>query len=1083
MVVKSSLLKDTFREIKNSLGRFLAIFIIVALGTGFFAGIKATAPDMKVTADNYFDDYRLMDFWLISTLGFNEKDIEKISKLEGIEGIAPSYSMDAIFQDADNEKVVKLISLPMDKVNSKDKDYINRVKLVKGRLPEKAGECLAERGKASTDSILLGSTVKLESGTEENILEKLENNEYKVVGLVESPQYIAFDRGTSTIGNGKVQSYIMVPEEEFKLPVYTDVYLTVKEARNIECFNEEYDNILSPTKKDLEHIGSIRKDARYEELKKEINEKLVEGKIELKEGEEKQREELAKAESELNEAKEKITKGERELKDKEANFNRTIKSAEKRLKDEESKLQLGESEYYKNIKSFNDKKAKANEEFKLAEIKIANGEKEIAAKEKELEQAKLGLNYITDEEEKAKTLAMIQDGEKEIEAGKKEISLSKIELEKGKSELNAGEQELKNAKKTIDEGKVKLESEKTKLENSKRTALREFENGHRELEKGQKEYDEGYEKYLKSKSESNEKIANAKKEIADGEDKLNKLEKPKWYILKRNQTKDFIEYEMAADRIDAVAKVFPVFFFLIAILVSLTTMTRMVDEERTYIGSLKAMGYKNIAIASKYIIYAAMASIGGSIVGLFIGFWALPTVIYNAYRIMYIMPPVIIEYNTHYAIISTLVAVAATTFAALVASYGELVETPANLLRPKAPKPGKRILLERIDFVWSKLKFSQKVTARNLFRYKRRLFMTILGIAGCTALLVAGFGLKDSITAIAKKQFDEIYKYEMVVDLKSSIGVEKSTKSIDKLKKDSRIEDYILIKEQPMDIGKESLEESANIIVPEDPDRINNFIILRNRTTGESLSIEDDGVILTEKMSELLDVGIGDEIYIKDENDKKVVATITGITENYVDHYIYMSPNLYEKLFKKDIGYKRILANTTNTEKKFEDKLSRDLLKNDDISSIEFITGIGKNFNDALDSLDKVIMVLIFSAGALAFVVLYNLTNINISERIREIATIKVLGFHDEEVSRYVYRENIILTIIGTILGLIMGIFLHKFIIHTTEIEFIMFGREIRSISFVYSAILTMAFSALVNFVMYFKLKKISMVESLKSIV
>lgn len=360
--------------------------------------------------------------------------------------------------------------------------------------------------------------------------------------------------------------------------------------------------------------------------------------------------------------------------------------------------------------------------------------------------------------------------------------------------------------------------------------------------------------------------------------------------------------------------------------------------------------------------------------------------------------------------------------------------------------------------------------------------MTIIGIAGCTALLVAGFGLKDSITAIASKQFDEIYKYEMVIDLKDSIGVGDNTKSLDTIEEDSRIEDYILIKEQLLYIGKGSLEESANIIVPENKDKINNFIILRDRKTGEGLSIEEEGVILTEKMSQLLDVGIGDEIYIKDENDKKLTVKITAITENYANHYIYMSKELYEKIFQEDIEYKRILAKTSNTEKEFENKLSKDLLKNHDIGSIEFITGISKDFNDTLDSLDKVIMVLIFSAGALAFVVLYNLTNINISERIREIATIKVLGFYDEEVSKYVYRENIILTLIGTVLGLILGIFLHKFIIYTTEIEFIMFGREIRGVSFVYSAILTLVFAAFVDFVMYFKLKKIDMVESLKSV-
>lgn len=1080
--MKQSLIKDTFREIKNSLGRFLAIFAIVALGTGFFAGIKATAPDMKITGDKYFDDYRLMDFWLISTLGFNERDIEEISKLENIEGIAPSYAMDAIFEDGENEKVIRLISLPMDKIKAESEDYINRVNLVEGRFPEKPGECLAEKSKLGISPIQLGEKIKLNSGTDEDILENLENDEYTVVGLVESPLYIAYERGTSTIGNGKVSSFVILPEEEFKLSVYTDLYLTIKGAREVLTFSKEYGDLLNPIKKDLERIANLRKEARYDEIMEEANEKLEDAKKELQEGEEKQVEELAKAEKELNEAKEKIAKGESELKDKEKEFNKTIKSAENKLSEEENKLKTGEDEYNKNLKNFNEEKKSAQEKFKQAEIQIANGERKLDAKEKELEQAKLGFNYIIDENEKAKTLAIIEAGEKELAKGKQEISFAEAELEKNKSDLEIGEEKLRNAKIEIAEGKMRLQKEKIKLEDSKKTALKEFEKARKEIEDGKREYDEGYEEYLKGKKESDEEIAGAKKKIADVEEELKKLKKPKWYIVKRSQTKDFMEYEMAADRIDAVAKVFPVFFFLIAILVSLTTMTRMVDEERVYIGSLKAMGYKNIAIASKYIVYAATASISGSIVGLFIGFWALPTVIFNAYRIMYIMPDIIIEYNSYYALLSTFIAVIATTSAALIAVYGELREVPANLLRPRAPKPGKRILLERIDFIWSKLRFSQKVTARNLFRYKRRLFMTIIGIAGCTALLVAGFGLKDSIMAITSKQFDEINKYEMVMDLKDGIGIGKSTKSIDTLEEDSRIEDYILIKEQTMDIGKGGLEESANIIVPEDINGLKDFIILRNRETGENLSITEDGAILSEKASQLLNVNIGDEIYIKDENDIKRMVKIIGITENYINHYVYISPSLYEKVFEEDLEYKRIIAKTTNTEKVFEDKLSKELLKNDDVSSIEFITGISKAFNNTLDSLDKVIMVLIVSAGALAFVVLYNLTNINISERIREIATIKVLGFYDGEVSKYVYRENRILTIMGTVLGIVAGIFLHKFIILTTEIEFIMFGREIGNMSFVYSAILTLVFAAMVDFVMYFKLKRIDMVESLKSI-
>lgn len=1028
--MKNTLLKDTFRAIGNTLGRFLAILAIVALGVGFFAGIKATAPDMKITADKYFDDYNLMDIWLISTKGFDEKDIEAIEKVEEIDEMSLSYSIDVLADDGENIRVLKLLSIPE---NIEDNNsYMNNINLVKGRYPENSGECLAESGSMTTESLSIGNKIKLYSGTDEDISGNLKKDEYTVVGLVESPLYISFERGTSTIGNGKIESYIMIPEENFKLPVYTDIYLTVKDAKDVFTYSDEYDDVLDPVQKNLKDVGKTREEERYDEILAEANEKLDEGKRELKEGEEKQQTELKKAEEDLSKAKAEIDKGERDLKNKENEFYKNIRDAEKKLNDEEKKLKQGEEEYYKNLKSFNEMKAKTEKELKEAELN--------------------------------------------------QVLSSKTKLEKEKQKLILGEQELQNAKKDIDEGKTKLEEERKRLETSKKKALKEFAEARNKLNSAKEEYESGYEEYLNGKKEFDEKLDEARRKIAKGEKELKELEKPKWYVLKRSETRDFIDYGMAADRIDAIAQVFPLFFFVIAVLVCLTTMTRMVDEERGYIGSLKAMGYSNMHIASKYLIYAAIASISGSILGLLIGFKVFPTVIFNSYRIMYIMPPVITEFNIFYALISTAGAVFATTMAALVACYNELRETPALLLRPKSPKMGKRILLERIEFIWSRLKFTQKVTARNLFRYKKRFFMTIVGISGCTALLIAGFGLKDSIVSIAVKQFDEIYKYQMTLELKDGLSKGQTNEVLGFLKEDSKIKDYMLMKEQVVDIGKGDVEKTANLIVPENWDKIDNFIILRNRITGDKISIPEDGVVLTEKMAKLLKVDVGDEIYIKVEEDKKAKVEIAGITENYSFHYIYMSPHLYEKVFEKDVEFQKILAKTTGTDKAFEDKISKEILKYGDVSSINFITGISKSFKDMIGSLNYVVLVLIFSAGALAFVVLYNLTNINISERIREIATIKVLGFYDEEVSKYVYRENAILTIIGTAVGLVLGVFLHKFIILTGETEFIMFGRKIRFVSFVYSAILTIFFSLLVNFVMYFKLKKIDMVESLKSI-
>ena len=1080
--MKISLIKDIFREIGNSLGRFISIFLIVALGVSFFAGIKATAPDMKITADKYFDDYNLMDIWLVSTMGFNQKDIEDIKGLPEVEGIAPSYSQDVLMDIGDNSKVVKLLSIPMDKVETKDKSYINRINLVEGRFPKKPGEILAESGHGVNGAIPIGSKVKLSSGTDEDILDTLKREEYTVVGLVNTPYYLSFERGTTNIGTGQIDSFLVIPEDEFQLSVYTDVYLTVKGAREVLTYDDEYDELLDPIQQKLEDVGEIRAVGRYDEIMDEAKEKLDEAKDELREGEEKQKKELKKAEQELADAKRQIDDGEVELNRKEKEFNTTIKDAENRLREEEKKLEQGEAEYNKNFKIFNEEKEKANKEIEYAELEIANGEKKIEQEEEQLNQLKQSIDFIEDEEEKSKTLAMIEYAEKKIQDSKAKIEASKVKLEKGRQELIQGEKQLEEAKISIEEGKVKLQQEKAKLENSRKTAIEEFAKGRRELANSKKEYEKGYREYIEAKEDSDKEIEEAREEIAKAEEELKDIEKPEWYVIKRSQTRDYIDYEMAADRIDAVARVFPVFFFAIAVLICLTTMTRMVDEQRAYIGSLKSIGYSNISIASKYLIYAATASISGSIVGLIIGFNIFPTVIFNAYRIMYIMPPIITEFNSLYAIISTAVAVFATTMAAWLACRSELIETPAFLLRPKAPRAGQRILLERINFIWSRLKFSQKVTARNLFRYKRRFFMTVIGISGCTALLVAGFGLKDSIVSIATKQFDEIYQYEMAIELKDPVEEGKTNEVLDFLNENSKIDDYILTQGKAIDIGKNDIEKSINLIVPKDLNRIKDFIILRDRVTGEEVSMDEEGIVLSEKMTKLLKVDIGDTIYIRNEDDDKVDVKITGITENYSDHYMYMPRSIYEEVFKEKVGYQRILAKTKETDKAFEDNISKELLENDDIAAINFTTGISKSFNDMIGSLNYVIMVIIISAGALAFIVLYNLTNINISERIREIATIKVLGFYDNEVSKYVYRENIILTLIGTVLGLIVGVFLHKFIIITTETEFIMFGREIRIMSFIYSGILTILFAALVNFAMYFKLKNVNMVESLKSV-
>lgn len=1080
--MKNALLKDTFREIKRTFSRFLSIFLIVALGVAFFAGVKAACPDMKITADKYFDDYNLMDIRLVSTIGFNDDDFAAVKKVSGVKGVMPTYSMDAMTNIKNKDLVLKVLSLPA--ANISNIDNINMVKLVQGRLPEKAGECVAEKGKIIDSGLSIGSIIKLTSGTNTDISKSLKVDRYTIVGIVETPYYISYDRGTSAIGNGKVNSYIMVPQEDFKIPAYTDMFVTVKDAKSALCYSTDYDNIIEPVKIALDNTAKTREDVRYSEIISDANGKLSSQRKELDDARTRASTDLGRAAKKLDDSRAKIASGEKKLQSQKSNFNVTVKNAESEIADAENKIETGEKEYRANLNSYNEAKKQADIQFPAAQKAIDDAKAQIDKDQAGLDAIKAALlsGMYSSEEQKLQMEGQIAAGEQQLKAAREKVADAIAELKIREDGLKDAGAALENSRKVLDNSENLLYAKKLQLKNSILSANKQFADAEGKLIDSRVQLKNGENDYKKAKEDSDKKLADAEGKITDAQGEINKIEKPVWYVLGRDTNPGFVDYGNSADRVDAIAQVFPVFFFLIAALVCLTTMTRMVDEQRIYIGTLKALGYSKVAIASKYLLYSAIASIGGSIFGLSVGFRLFPTVIFNAYGIMYTLPYVMTPFNTKYAVISTALAVTATTFAAFAACWSALSEEPASLMLPKAPKPGRRVFLERIKFIWSKLNFTQKITARNLLRYKKRFFMTVIGITGCTALLLAGFGLRDSIMSIVTKQFDELYRYDMVMNLKENISKDENANVFSAVSKEGRISEHMLVREQSVDVGAGKNTKDVTLFVPESIAKLEDFIKMRVRTTGQKVTLTDDGVVLTEKLAKELKVKKGDTIYIKIGDTKRVNVDVAGITENYVYHYVYMSPALYRKVYGGNVKFQQIMAKTVDTSDDFENRLSTDLLKNAGISSIIFTTGISKNFNDIIGSLNYVVLVLIISAGALAFIVLYNLTNINVTERIREIATIKVLGFYDGEVSSYVYRENVILTIIGMLLGLVLGIFLHRFIVVTAEVDYVMFGRNINPLSFLYSAVLTLAFSGLVNFVIYFRLKKISMVESLKSV-
>lgn len=1076
--MKNPLLKDTFREICKTKGRFFSIFGIITLGVAFFTGIKVSSPVMKTTADKYYDEKNLMDITIISNLGITDEDIDALSKVEGIENIYPTYSKEVLTNIDSKQLVLKVHGIP------KGENTINKVNLVEGRYPQKENECLVESGDSLGTDIPIGTKIKVYGDNDEDIGKTLKYTEYKVVGKVESPYYISHAKGNSSIGSGKLNSYMMVLDSNFKVDSYTESFLTVSGSKDLNSYESEYEDYIKDAKKSLEKIGEKRANIRYEEVMSEARENLEDGKKELEVQTLKAENELRKAYDKLSKARNDLKNGNSELAKKEKEFEKTINLASQKIKDEEIKLVNLEN----NLKSKYDEFILNKSSIQSQIDSAREGLKNLEAKREEIK------NYISNIEQSILDPNLSQDQRDKLEQDLKynqeviysldvQIKTTSDTISKKEAEFNETEQKLIGSLNAVKSGQLEIEKQKTNLKSQEQSARKQFKEAKIKLQQGKIDLQKGQDEYDKNKLKVQEEILKAQNNIKKAEKDINEIKEGKWYVLDRNSNYGFVDYKNSTESIAAISKIFPVFFFSLAALICLTTMTRMVDEQRTNIGTMKALGYSNPLIMLKYIIYALIASVGGSVVGCTIGFTVFPYVIFNAYASMtYILPQAKLVFDFKLALMATLIAVLTTTIAVIASCSKELIEVPSLLMRPKAPKEGKRILVERIPFIWNRLGFIQKVTCRNIFRYKKRFFMTVVGIAGCSALLVTGFGIRDSISSIVDNQYGKIFNYSGTLSYKVEIEKNDENNLENILKSDDRITDFENIKSKSFKAINNSIEKDATIIVPEDSKKLSEFISFNNRKTNEVYSLSNNGVLITEKLSKLLNVSIGDTISLENEDKEKFEINIEGIVENYVGHYIYMSDSLYESLFKESIKFNQILLKTSNKDLKFEQELGNDLMKLDDISSATFNTSSKESFSSMITNLNSVVILIIVSAGALAFIVLYNLTNVNISERIREIATIKVLGFYDGEVSSYVFRENIILTIIGTFVGLFIGIFLHRFIMTTAELEFTMFGREIKTLSFVISGILTMVFAGIVNLCMYHKLKKVQMVESLKSV-
>lgn len=1055
--------KDFFREIKKSTSRFISIMLIVALGVAFFAGLRSASPAMKDSVDAQYDKENIMDIRVVGTLGLTESDLNKIREIKGVSEAEGSYTTDLICHVNSKELVTKAISMPQS---------INDVKCTEGRYPEKYNECLASREFLEESGLQIGDFMTLKTGTSESIFDTLATETYTIVGVCTSAIYLNGNMGTATIGDGVVDGYVVIPKESFATDVFTSIYVTLAGAKELNCFGSAYSDLIDDVTKELKSIAEVRSEIRYSEVRSKTAEMLTKATNEYNS-------KKAVAESELSEAYEQLLDSEEVLNASKSLFE----EKKKMLEDAETEIPLAKQKIAEAKKSIENLKKLRS----AAETSAAKAEQEAKAQYdewKRLSQSGAPEEQIKDAESKYNTLYTLSVFYKEqvigytnrINSAAKEIQDGEQLIKETESSLNNKDQILADTEKQLQDAEIQLQRGKEQYEISKADAVAEF--------------------------------SDAELELRNAQTRLNNMEVPEWYILDRSSIESYAGYLNDAQSIASLGSVFPLIFFIVAALVCLTTMTRMVAEQRTQIGTLKAMGYTRGVIIGKYLLYALIASLFGSILGTLIGEFTIPGLIVRAYKMAYYnLTETVVKFNFFYAILASLMAVLCTTLAAFAACRKELKSVPAALMRPEAPKNGKRILIERIKPIWERLDFAQKAACRNLFRYKRRFFMTLFGVGGCMALLLVGFGINDSVSSMASNQYGDIFKYDGVVTVDGTITRAGRRAMLSDIQDIADITDFAQVHRSIIysanNADKVDDLKYAYLVVPTDSETFENFVSLRPRGKGgtsslkniisvvkneavtaadDGLALEDNGVIITEKYAELLGVKIGDSIFIRQSESDSLYkeVKVLGITENYMFNYVYMSRNLYNRFYDSEPDANLLMvkfAGNADTA-----ALTERVMKIKGINSVTLNEETLDDVNEMTGRLVFIIIMMIVAAALLAFVVIYNLNNINISERRRELATLKLLGFYDNEVAKYVYRENIVLTVLGTVLGIFLGIILHKFVMSTVETDVYMFGRSLKALSILISAVLTVIFSMLVNVIMYFKLKKIDMVESLKSV-
>ena len=1185
----SAYITDSFRSIKRTLSRFISIIAIVAMGSGLFCGLNAIGPDMIDTADKYYKDYNLMDLRLQSYLGLYEEDLEKVRNIEGVESVMGVKFVDGYVQTPDDkgkyegivdidgsELTIRVTGLDlMSAVNfengANDPNYINRLELVEGRYPESADECVVTcSGLTTPEQFKINNTIRV-TGDDEDIRYSLKHNEFKIVGIIETPYWVSYERGVTTAGSGKLGDFIYVNNDAFteNITYYSEAYVTLEGADQYTAYSDEYNAFVDAAQQKLAGLS--------EQLSAEERARLVVG---LPQKVASAKQQIDKAEStvgaQVSEGKKKLE----ELYEQEKTGAKQLEEAQKTMDAEyakvQSQLQSGSNQYVSAVNEYNakatavaqgqadlavkqteynTKKAQADDaraKLDKAAIELTVAEKEIKYTEtlivttqdtlqtlkanQDVSQEDLDLDKIAERLEEtnpelAKILLsasnltgqgmasdaivevdqLLDQYQSELLLAKEQYDAGKIEYDARNAECTAAEQQLAAAKVQLDAAEKQLKDAESQLQSFKD----KLQASGNEL---QFSSIEAQNKYMVAQATLALKMSqyqNIKTIIAEAEAKINAAEKEideklgvartaynkgtalidnindnvGWSVYTRDDNPGYTGYGQAAQNMVRLAYIFPTFFFIVSTMVCLTTMTRMVEEERTQLGTLKALGYSNKMIASKYILYSSLASIVGIMIGIVFGFSIVPRVLFAAWGIMYEMPEIIASYMPIYLVLGIAITLGTTVLAAYLACRKELKDVPAVLMRPKPPKAGKRVFLEKVTFIWKKLSFTGKVTVRNLFRNKKRFAVTVIGIAGCTALLLAACGLRDAVSGVIDNQYGEstgVAQYDLQVVLKdgqTSYAESAVCAEIAALENiDSSMLGWLKVCKGYSDRSDDEIE--IDILVPENPAQFKNFVNLK--LNGKDVPLTDNGAVISKKLASKTKTQIGDLLTVSWTEGARTVehkVKVTGIVDNYAFHYVYLTPAYFQSVTGSVLEYNNMFCKIPdNIEQATKVQLEKNINEIEGVNGSVYTTVVIDNFANIVNTLNMVIILFIVAAMALAIVVLYNLNNINVNERVRELATLKVLGFYDGEVSAYIYRENIFLTLIGICVGLVLGIPLNYAVVGIIDIDTITFKTELEPLSFIIAAAITIIFAIIVNLLMHFKLKKISMVESLKSV-